>query len=91
MRPTELLPWITVISLGDGILPAMYIKGFVLWSGFRGNWSNSCFCVSKSTAVFRLKARLRRGKIYNNDNNNKNNNNTYLIAGYTGEMYCVCC
>lgn len=91
MRPTELLPWITVISLGDGILPAMYIKGFVLWSGFRGNWSNSCFCVSKSTGVFRLKARLRRGKIYNNDNNNKNNNNTYLIAGYTGEMYCVCC
>lgn len=29
MRPTELLPWITVILLGDGILPAMYIKGFV--------------------------------------------------------------
>lgn len=45
MRPTELLPWIAVTLLGDCILPAMYIKGFILWSGFRRNWSNSCFCI----------------------------------------------
>lgn len=38
----------------------------------------------KSTGVSRLEARLRRGKINNHDN-------TYMIAGYTGGMFCVHC
>lgn len=88
MRPTEILPWITVVSLGDGILPAMHIKGFVLCSGFRRNWSHSCFCIILNPLGYLGYGRLRRGKI-DNSNNSKSNNTIYVIAGYVGEMHCV--
>lgn len=65
--------------LGNNILPAMCIKGFVLWSGFRRHWSNILLHYFKPIVVFRLEARLRRSTF-------NAINNTYVIAGYLGEM-----